>query len=54
MVGQDHFTPGEKAVLIAMAIPGLALVLFNGCVRGTRGPNRFGPDPFQKRVQTAI
>jgi uncharacterized membrane protein YhaH (DUF805 family) len=54
MVDYDHFAPGEKAILIALAIPGLALVLFNGCVRGTPGPNRYGPDPLQKQVQTAI
>jgi len=54
MVDIDHFTPGEKAVLIALAIPGLALMLFNGSVRGTRGPNRHGPDPLQIQAQTAI
>lgn len=54
MVDIDRFTPGEKAVLIALAIPGFALMLFNGSVRGMRGPNRYGPDPFQKQVQTAI
>jgi uncharacterized membrane protein YhaH (DUF805 family) len=36
-------------VLIAFTIIGLFLLLFWACVRGTPGPNRFGPDPLEGR-----
>jgi uncharacterized membrane protein YhaH (DUF805 family) len=37
-------------VLIAFTIIGIFLLLFWACVPGTRGPNRFGPDPLEGRT----
>jgi len=53
MVDYDHFTLGEQAALMALAISGVTLVLHNGCVPGTPGPNRYGPDPSRNQAQTA-
>ncbi|HKH00969.1 MAG TPA: DUF805 domain-containing protein [Bradyrhizobium sp.] len=36
-------------VLIAFTVIGILLLLFWACVRGTPGPNRFGPDPLEGR-----
>src|SRR4051812_19797878 len=36
-------------LLLALTIIGIFVLLFWACVRGTRGPNRFGPDPLEGR-----
>jgi len=33
-------------VLIAFTIIGILLLIYWDCVKGTSGPNRFGPDPL--------
>lgn len=33
-------------VLLTFTIIGVLLLLFWACLRGTNGPNRFGPDPL--------
>jgi len=33
-------------VLLTFTIIGVVLLLFWACLRGTSGPNRFGPDPL--------
>ena len=33
-------------VLLTFTVVGVVLLLYWACVRGTVGPNRFGPDPL--------
>lgn len=35
--------------LLAFTVIGLLLLLYWACLRGTLGPNRFGPDPLEGR-----
>lgn len=36
-------------LLLAFTIIGIFVLLYWACVRGTPGPNRFGPDPLEGR-----
>ena len=49
--------PLEPATLAAFAVPLFVYFLFafidNGFVRGTEGPNRYGPDPLARSVVAA-
>ena len=43
-----HFQSGLVIAIILLTFSGLGIWLFvqTGCLRGTVGPNRFGPDPL--------
>jgi uncharacterized membrane protein YhaH (DUF805 family) len=49
--------PVDPAQTLSVLLPLLAYFVFafidNGFVRGTPGPNRYGPDPLQARTQPA-
>ncbi len=40
-------------LLIAFTIVGIILLVVWACMRGTPGPNRFGPDPLAKRQRSS-
>jgi uncharacterized membrane protein YhaH (DUF805 family) len=46
-VGSWLVLPGSYVSHVPDAVPltSLAVIVLFGCLRGTRGPNRFGPDP---------
>lgn len=46
------FSPAEKVTLSAICFVVLLAFADNAFVRGTAGPNRYGPDPLQKPEQT--
>jgi uncharacterized membrane protein YhaH (DUF805 family) len=43
-----HFQSGLVIAIILLTFSGLGIWFFvqTGCLRGTVGPNRFGPDPL--------
>ncbi len=49
----DLFVPGfssapENAVMVVVCLAFLFAFIDNGFLRGTRGPNRYGPDPLNE------
>jgi uncharacterized membrane protein YhaH (DUF805 family) len=48
MIDPTRTTVGLMLALVALLIIIWAIVEL-GCLRGTRGPNRFGPDPLEGR-----
>jgi uncharacterized membrane protein YhaH (DUF805 family) len=49
----DRNRTGWLLLLFVIPILGIFVVIELGFLRGTRGPNRFGPDPLDRRLLAA-
>jgi uncharacterized membrane protein YhaH (DUF805 family) len=46
LLDPDRMSPAEKLLLVALVIGFVWSMIENGFMRGTDGPNRYGPDPL--------